>query len=275
MIRDADHFKVKVRKAHVMEQKSILLIDDDPIIREVIRDALDGHYTVFEASCYSEAIKFSNQQIDLALIDYVLPDSDGFETLRALRKRMPALPAIIMTAYGSESVALQAIRSEVTDYINKPLKLSYLKLRISEIVGQETKRRQYEHSGKKENREGFILDGISEYIQENYMKTLTLDMLARRVSMNKFRFCRAFKEQVGQTFISYLNNIRIRNATEILKKDDLNITEIAYGVGYKNIVHFGRVFKDIHGVSPREYRKKFKDTKGLSSDKLQVRSGNI
>jgi YesN/AraC family two-component response regulator len=275
LIRDADHFKVKVRKAHVMEQKSILLIDDDPIIREVIRDALDGHYTVFEASCYSEALKFSNKQIDLALIDYVLPDSDGFETLRVLRKRMPALPAIIMTAYGSELVALKPVRSEVTDYINKPLKLSYLKLRISEIVGQETKRRQYERSGKKDNREGFILDGISAYIEENYMKTLTLDMLARKVSMNKFRFCRAFKEQVGQTFISYLNNIRIRNATEILKKDDLNITEIAYGVGYKNIVHFGRVFKDIHGVSPREYRKKFKDTRGLTSDKLVLRSGNI
>lgn len=275
MIRDAGHFKVKVRKAHVMKQKSILLIDDDPIIREVIRDVLDGHYTVFEASCCSEAIKFSNKQISLALIDYVLPDSDGFQTLRALRKRMPALPAIIMTACGSENVALKSISSEMTDYINKPLKLSYLKLRISEIVGQETKRRQDEHSRKKENRKGFILDGISEYIQENYMKTLTLDMLARKVSMNKFRFCKVFKEQVGQTFISYLNNIRVRNATEFLKKDDLNITEIAYVVGYKNIVHFDRVFKDIHGVAPREYRKNFKYMKGLASDNLLLQSRNI
>lgn len=260
LIRDADHFTVKVRKAHVMEQKSILLVDDDSTIREVIGDALDGQYTIFEASCYSEAIKFSNQQIDLALIDYVLPDSDGFETLQALRKWFPALPAIIMTAYGSESVALKAMRSKVTDYIKKPLKLSYLKLRISEILGQETKRRQYEKSEKEENREGFILDGIAAYIEENYMKPLTLDILARKVSMNKFRFCRAFKEQVGQTFISYLNNIRIRNATQILRKNDLNITEIAYIVGYKHIVHFDRVFKDIHGVSPREYRKNFKDT---------------
>ncbi len=275
MISDADQFKVKVRKEHVLEQKSILLIDDDPIIREVIRDALDGHYAVFEASCYSEAIRFSDQQIDLALIDYVLPDSDGFEALQELRKGMPELPAIIMTAYGSERVALKAIRSEVTDYINKPLKLSYLKLRISEIVGQETKKRQYEHSGKEENREGFIVDGILAYIEANYMKPLTLDMLARKVSMNKFRFCKVFKEQVGQTFISYLNNIRVRNATEFLKKDDLNITEIAYVVGYKNIVHFDRVFKDIHGVAPREYRKNFKYTKGLASDNLLLRSRNI
>ena len=129
LIGDADHFKVKARKAHVMEQKSILLVDDDSNIREVIRDALDGQYTIFEASCYSEAIEFSNQQIDLALIDYVLPDSDGFETLRVLRKGLPTLPAIIMTAHGSETLALKAIRSKVTDFINKPLKLSYLKKR--------------------------------------------------------------------------------------------------------------------------------------------------
>jgi YesN/AraC family two-component response regulator len=275
LLKDAVHFKVKVRKAHVMDQKSILLIDNDPIIREIIRDALDGHYAVFEASCYSEAIKFSNQHIDLALIDYVLPDSDGFETLQALRKEIPALPVIIMTANGSERVALKAIRSEVTDYINKPLKLSYLKLRISEIVGQGTNRRQHEYSGEKNNREGFILDGIPAYIEENYMKPLTLDMLARKVSMNKFRFCKAFKEQVGQTFISYLNNIRIRNATGFLRNDDLNITEIAYVVGYKNVVHFDRVFKDIHGVPPREYRKNFKNTKGPASERPLLQSGNI
>jgi len=255
------HFTVKVRMVHVMEQKTILLIDDDPIIREIIRDALDGHYVVFEASCYEEAIKFSNRHIDLAIIDYALPDADGFETLQALRKGMPSLPAIIMTAYGSERFALKTIESRVTDYINKPLKLSYLKLRISEVIGQKTDIRQYGHSEGKDNREGLIPDGIPAYIEKNYMKHLTLDMLARKASMNKFRFCKAFKEQVGETFISYLNNIRIRNATRFLRKDDLNITEIAYVVGYKNIVHFGRVFKDIHGVPPREYRKKFKNAK--------------
>jgi len=257
-----------------MEQKTILLIDDDPIVREIIRDTLDGHYTVFEASCCSEAVKFLNRHIDLALIDYVLPDSDGFETLQALRKGIPALPGIIMTAYGSERVALKAARSEVTDYINKPLKLSYLKLRISEIVGHKTYKRQYEYEEENSGK-GYILDGISAYIEENYMKHLTLDMLAQKVSMNKFRFCKAFKEQVGQTFISYLNNIRIKNATEFLRKDDLNITEIAYVVGYKNVVHFDRVFKDIHGVPPREYRKKFKNTNLPASERPLLQSRNV
>ena len=60
-----------------------------------------------------------------------------------------------------------------------------------------------------------------------------------------------------------------------LKKEELNITEIAYVVGYKNIVHFDRVFKDIHGVAPRDYRKKFKGTNGLAPNNLLLQSGNI
>lgn len=240
-----------------MGKKTILLVDDDPVIREIIRDALEGHYTVLEASCHSEAIKFLNHNIDLALIDYILPDSDGFETLRELRKENPVLPAIIMTAYGSESIVIKAIRSEVTDYINKPLKLSYLKLRISEIFGNKKRIIPDEYGKQERDREEFIMDGISSYIESNYMKALTIDMLASKVNMDKFRFCKVFRDKFGQTFTSYLNGLRIKNAVELLKKVDLNITEIALAVGFRNIVHFDRVFKEIHRVSPRKYRKRF------------------
>ena len=246
-----------------MGRKHILLIDDDPLTRGVIRDAFDGHYAVIEASCYLEAVKFSNHHIDLALIDYILPDSDGFNALKVLRHENPNLPAIIMTAYGSESVAVRAIREKVTDYITKPLEISYLKQRVSEIFKEETITRHHGKGRKGDHRE-FIWDGMVTYIEEHYSKHLTLDMLARKVSMNKYRFCKSFKLQTGRTFTSYLNNVRIRNATGLLEKADLNITEIAYSVGYRNLVHFARVFKELHGISPREYRKKIKGDKSAS-----------
>lgn len=239
-----------------MEQKTILLIDDDPIIREIIKDALVD-YLFLEASSHSEALTFLNQHIDLALIDYILPDADGFETLRELRKVFPKLPVIIMTAYGSENVVIKAMRSEVTDYLSKPLKLSYLKLRISEILGGLKHMNHHEYIERERNRVDFLLDKVAMNIEENFMKTITLDTLARTINMDKFRFCKAFKEKFGQNFTSYLKIIRIKNAAELLRKTDLNVTEIAYVVGYKNIVHFDRVFKEVHGMSPSEYRKNF------------------
>jgi YesN/AraC family two-component response regulator len=203
-----------------------------------------------------------------------LPDSDGFKALKALRNGIPKLPAIIMTANGSESIILKATRAEAADYICKPIRLYSLKQQVSEILKAETDTRQYDRRGKENKREISLLDGTLSYIEEHYTKHLTLDMLAHKVNMNKFKFCKTFKAQTGQTFISYLNNVRIRNAMGLLEKADLNITEIAYGVGYKSIVHFDRVFKEAHGVSPREYRKKFRNTKGRTSQR-QLKKASI
>jgi two-component system response regulator YesN len=235
-----------------MNKKTILLVEDDTVVREVIKDALKREYNVLEASGYSEAIKLFGYPIDLALIDYVLQDSDGFEVLKAIREVRPELPAIIMTAYSNENVVLRAIRTEVADYIKKPLKLAYLRKRLSEILGDMEANKNLEGL---ESREEFVLDGVAAYLEEKYMKELTLDKVAGMACMSRFRFCRTFKERFGQSFVSYLNSIRVKNAAELLKKPNLTITEIAQFVGYKSITHFERMFRTLYGVSPGEYRK--------------------
>ncbi len=235
-----------------MNKKTILLVEDDTVVREVIKDALKREYNILEASGYSEAIKLFSYPIDLALIDYILTDSDGFEVLKAIREVKPALPAIIMTAYSNENVVLRAIRTEVADYIKKPLKLAYLRKRLSEILGDKEVNKNLEGL---ESREEFILDGVAAYLEEKYMKELTLDKVAGMACMNRFKFCRTFKERFGRSFISYLNSIRVKNAAELLKKPNLTVTEIAQFVGYKSITHFDRMFRAVCSVSPREFRK--------------------
>jgi YesN/AraC family two-component response regulator len=248
-------------------KKNILLVDDDTTVRDMIKDALEKEYNVLEASGYSEAVEQLKYHIDLALIDYVLPGSDGFEVLKAIRNAIPALPAIIMTGYSNENVVIKALRTEVADYIKKPVKLSYLRRRLSEILGGEESNRNFESV---DSREEFILDAIAVHIEENYMKDLTLNKLASMSCMNRFKFCRAFKERVGQTFISYLNRIRVKNAAELLKNRNLNITDIAFFVGYNSVVHFDRVFRTMYGISPREYRRKvidyFKKKRSISKE---------
>lgn len=243
-----------------MERKSILLVEDDANVRNIIKFALERNYRVLEASGYLEAIDHLSKPVDLALIDYVLPGRDGFELLKAIREIKPTLPAIIMTAYSNETVAIEALRAGATDYIKKPLSLRYLMIRVSEILGEEIDVRHTEEDNGPpegvENKDEFIMDGIAAYIEEKYMEVLTLDKLAVMAGMNKFRLCRAFKERFGQTFKSYLNSVRIKNAKELLKSPDLSISEIAYIAGYGSIVHFERIFKKRCGMSPKEYRRR-------------------
>ena len=238
--------------SHFMDRKNILLIDDDNVVRDMIKDSLEKEYNVIEASTYTDVMNLLENPIDLALIDYVLPDADGFDVLQTLRASRPALPAIMMTGYSNETVVIKALRTEIVDYMKKPLKLSYLKKRLSEILGGKENDKQY---ASVSSRDDFIMDGVISHIEEKYMKHITLEKAASMACMNKFKFCRAFKERYGQTFISYLNGIRVKNAAELLRNNNLSITEIAYFVGYGSVVHFDRVFRSVYGITPRDYRK--------------------
>jgi two-component system response regulator YesN len=235
-----------------LERKSILLVDDDEVVRTMIKGFIEREYNVLEASNYSEAVKLLRCPIDLALIDYILPDSDGFDLLKVIREEKVALPAIIMTGYSNEAVVIKALRSAVADYIKKPIKLSYLRRRLSEVlVGEWTN----EHTDNAGTKEEFIMDGIAAYIEEKYMKDLTLDKIARMACMNRFKFCRVFKERIGKTFTSYLNSIRVKKASELLKTTNLAIMEIAFFVGYRSFSQFERIFKKVYALSPKDYRR--------------------
>jgi YesN/AraC family two-component response regulator len=236
-----------------MNKKSLLLVDDDTTIRDVIKGALEKDYCVLEASGYADAVELLNCPIDLAIIDYILPDCDGFDVLRALREVDPEIPAIIITGHGDENVVIQAIRKDVADYIKKPVKLNYLRERLREIFSETDSGGGTEGA---EAREKYILESVARHIEQKYMTDLTLEKVSRLACMSRFSFCRAFKERFGQTLISYLNGIRLKNALRLLRNSDYNITEIAHSVGYRTMGHFDRVFRAAYKVSPREYRKK-------------------
>lgn len=237
-----------------MASKSILIVEDDEIVRTMIKNFLEREYNVIEASRYSEAVNKLRNNIDLALIDYALPDRDGFELVKTIRQIKAKLPVIMMTAYGTEAIAIKALKAGIIDYIKKPMKLTYLMKRVSEALNGLSSEFDFE-SAYAGSRKEFIMDSGALYLEENYMEDFSLEKTAGRLGMNKFNFCRLFKQRFGQGFISYLNNIRVKNASELLKNPSLNITEIAYVVGYKSLSQFERTFKKTYGIPPREYRK--------------------
>jgi YesN/AraC family two-component response regulator len=235
-----------------MRNKSLLVVDDDALIRDVLKGAFNGPYCIVEASTYSDVMKLPSQSVDLAIIDYLLPDRDGFEVMTSLRVGNPGLPVIIMTGYGNDDVIIRALRKHVDDYMKKPLDLRYLRQRVSEILGDVQGREDHALPAHKNNN----LVSIAKHIQDNYMEELSLDKLARMACMSRFSFCRAFRERFDQCCISYVNSIRMQNAVQLLQNPHVSITEIAFSVGYRNSGHFNRVFKEAYKISPREYRKK-------------------
>lgn len=101
-----------------------------------------------------------------------------------------------------------------------------------------------------------VLDEVLHYIQHNYQKNLKLETLAPLFGYNSSYLGRLFAKKLNVNFNSYLDQVRISKAKELLDDGSLKVYEIAKRVGYSNVDYFHRKFKKYEGTSPAEYRKR-------------------
>lgn len=92
------------------------------------------------------------------------------------------------------------------------------------------------------------------WLQENYSSDVNLALLAERLGMSSRTFNRRFKTATDTTPLNYLQDLRIKNAQELLKNSNLAMAEIVFRVGYQDLAHFTRLFKRKLGITPSQYR---------------------
>jgi DNA-binding NtrC family response regulator len=117
-----------------MNSMKILLVEDDPLLREELQRGLTeiGGYSVEAASNGLEAIqKIEVDVFDLVLTDVKMPGMDGFELLRIIKSTRPEAGVILITGYGSIETAVEAMKIGADDYITKPVNFRDLLLHIS------------------------------------------------------------------------------------------------------------------------------------------------
>ena len=99
-----------------------------------------------------------------------------------------------------------------------------------------------------------IVQRAQKYIQENYMKDISLDEVSKEVNVSPYYFSKLFKEEVGENFIEYLTKLRIRKAQDMLAYGHDSVKEIGVLSGYADPNYFSRIFKKHTGMTPSEYR---------------------
>lgn len=119
------------------KMKPILIVDDEAITRDALRDWLtDGGYQVETAAEGGKALEaIAEQDFGFVILDLKLPGKDGIEVLREAKKKRPKLKGIIITAYPSVETAVKATKEGAIDYLPKPFDLNQLEKVIRDNLG--------------------------------------------------------------------------------------------------------------------------------------------
>jgi len=103
----------------------VLIVDDSELVRSFLRTAIETTARVIEAPDAEQALEILENRgrdpIDLMLLDCVLPGRSGLDLLRITKRDWPGMPVIILTAFGSEDLAVEAFREGAEDYLRKPI----------------------------------------------------------------------------------------------------------------------------------------------------------
>lgn len=91
---------------------------------------------------------------------------------------------------------------------------------------------------------------VMGYLHDHHAEQLTLETIAGSFFISTYHLCREFKKFAGSTVMQYLTNVRVGQAQRLLNETDLTITQISKQVGFANVTHFNRVFKQVTAMSP-------------------------
>ncbi len=247
------------------EMPSILLVEDNEDFRFYLKDNLRLHYKVFEAANgkegWQEALAHHPQ---LIVSDISMPYMDGIELSRKIKsdKRTSHIPVILLTALTGEEDQLKGLGTGANDYITKPFNFEVLNAKIKNLlVLNSTLKSTYTKQIKVltpeveiESDDEKLLKNIMLYLEENLTNPqLSVEELSKHVGMSRSSLYSKLLEVTGQTPVEYIRSVKLEKAAVLLEKSDMNISQIAYSVGFSTPNYFARSFKAKFNMLPSEY----------------------
>jgi len=134
-------------------------------------------------------------------------------------------------------------------------------IRLLEIFGKHLSLIANQLATQSAESEPPMIRRAKAYVAGHHADPLRLREIATAMHVSTFYFCKMFKKATGLTFTDYLGRVRVEKTKNLLTNPHLRISEIAYSVGFQSLTHFNRVFRELTGESPTNYREHTKSTR--------------
>jgi len=236
------------------------IVDDDPWVISDILDVLQlkkyGFDEVEEFYSAEEALvaMLSGKAPDLVLSDIRMGDMSGLDMICACRQNHIDSLFVLVSAFNDFSYVSDAFQYSVFDYLLKPVtEESAQRLMVRVCSRLEEKYNIVAPASDAEGQSPF--NTAVAYIRSNYTSDISLEEVADACYLSKGYLSMLLKKNLGMSFSRFKNHLRVSEAKRLIRGSNLNITEIAYSVGFNDLNYFSRTFKQIVGVTPQEYQK--------------------
>lgn len=265
---------MRMREMDGLLMFKVIFADDEINIRQGLAKAVqwDAHGFVI-AGTAADGLEardlYMREKPHLVITDILMPEMDGLELTRVLKKDNPLVKIIIISGYSDFTYAREAIKYGVTDYLLKPLDFREL----GAVLDSAWKSIEVELQGnsripdewKEPDNTAVKADGkladVLAYVRENYHNDINLIKLADHFFFSPVYLGQLFKKETGRYFHEYINWLRVEMAKKLIEEGTGTMEEISSRVGYKNVDHFYKNFKKATGINPGDYKKRVMEFK--------------
>lgn len=252
----------------------VMVVDDDHLVRKGFIAMMPWREhnleVVGEAGNGKKALEFlENNQVDLLITDLAMPVMSGIDLMRCVKERYRDISMVVLTFHQDFELIQEALRLGALDYMTKvELEHEQMDEILRRIVGKMQEQHVRTRETKVENHlfaeedEGPYSPEVKasiwkavDIIHQEFQNELHLPDIAKRVNMSRSYFSRCFRDIAGKTFNDFIREVRVNHAKVLLSQTGKTIGWIATQAGYPNEKYFGKVFRELTGMLPGEFRK--------------------
>lgn len=244
----------------------VLFVDDNEDMTEFLKDEFSQDYDVVCASDGIKALEETKKHdFDLIVSDIMMPNMDGIQLSRELKGNAATVdvPVIMLTAKHDVNSVIEGLTLGADDYITKPFNNIVLAIKMKRLISLKRKglKRTLIEPTPSEihitSLDEQLIDKAVKYVEENMSRSdLTVEELSKHLGMSRVHLYKKILALTGKTPVEFIRILRLKRAAQYLRDSQLNVSEIAYKLGFNNPKYFTKYFKEEFGISPSEYQNK-------------------
>lgn len=254
------------------EKPILLIVDDNADIRTYLSTVFKESFTIVVAKDGQEGIDFAIEQIpDIIISDIMMPIKNGIELCNILKmdERTSHIPIILLTAKTGEEHEIKGIETGADDYITKPFNEKLLAIRVEKLI-ESRKQLQLRYSQEVILRpKDIAITSIDEQFLKRLQNVLdeklveasfSIEDFSKAVGMSRMQLHRKLKALTGLSASEFIRSQRLKLAAQLLKKSNINVSQVGYSVGFNDHAYFSKCFKNMFLCTPTQYSNSSKNS---------------